>query len=94
MALIKCSECGVEVSDQADKCPKCACPISPVVDSEKAQVIEQTSKSLKGQLAISVIVVFLGFIMLPFYSGVGIFFLVGGLVAVIAIKVSIWWHHE
>ena len=30
MALIKCPECGTEVSDKAEKCPKCAYPIKPV----------------------------------------------------------------
>jgi TM2 domain-containing membrane protein YozV len=28
MALIKCSECGAEISDKADQCIKCGCPIS------------------------------------------------------------------
>jgi uncharacterized membrane protein YvbJ len=28
MALIKCPECGKEISDQAIKCPKCGCPIN------------------------------------------------------------------
>ena len=27
MALIKCNECGKEISDKADKCPNCGCPI-------------------------------------------------------------------
>lgn len=27
MALIKCSECGKEVSDMASQCPNCGCPI-------------------------------------------------------------------
>lgn len=26
MALIKCSECGKEISEQASSCPKCGCP--------------------------------------------------------------------
>ena len=30
MALIKCPECGTEVSDKAAACPKCAYPINPV----------------------------------------------------------------
>jgi uncharacterized membrane protein YvbJ len=30
MALINCPECGTEVSDKADKCPKCAYPIKSV----------------------------------------------------------------
>jgi len=28
MALINCPECGTEVSDRAEKCPKCAYPIN------------------------------------------------------------------
>ena len=45
MALIKCPECGTEVSDKAEKCPKCAYPIkpenkiSPVKNDSKPEVI-------------------------------------------------------
>jgi uncharacterized membrane protein YvbJ len=28
MALIRCPECGTEVSDKAEECPKCAYPIN------------------------------------------------------------------
>ena len=27
MALIECKECGKKVSDKADVCPNCACPL-------------------------------------------------------------------
>ena len=27
MALIKCPECGKEISDQATACPNCGCPV-------------------------------------------------------------------
>jgi len=30
MALIKCSECGHEVSDKAQSCPKCGAPINQI----------------------------------------------------------------
>lgn len=29
MAMIKCPECGKEVSDKASACPNCGCPIAP-----------------------------------------------------------------
>ena len=29
MALINCPECGTEVSDKAEKCPKCHYPLHP-----------------------------------------------------------------
>lgn len=32
MALIKCSECGKEISDKADNCPNCGCPVDKVQD--------------------------------------------------------------
>ncbi len=31
MALIQCPDCGVDVSDRAAACPKCACPIAEIV---------------------------------------------------------------
>ncbi len=27
MAMIYCNECGKEISDKADKCPHCGCPV-------------------------------------------------------------------
>ena len=41
MALINCPECGIEISSMAKSCPKCA---HPIMDKEKVQTIEQTSK--------------------------------------------------
>lgn len=42
MALIKCRECGHEVSDKASACPKCGCPITkgskPHIHQETPQV--------------------------------------------------------
>lgn len=34
MALIKCSECGKEISDKATNCPHCGCPISISLNTE------------------------------------------------------------
>lgn len=37
MALIKCTECGNMVSDKADRCPHCGCPVSIILsETEKA----------------------------------------------------------
>ena len=33
MSLIKCKECGKEISDQASSCPHCGCPINPSAQS-------------------------------------------------------------
>ena len=34
MALIKCSECGREISDKAVSCPGCGCPVSEIETEE------------------------------------------------------------
>lgn len=39
MVLIKCTECGNMVSDKADRCPHCGCPVS-VILSETAKAPE------------------------------------------------------
>lgn len=33
MALIKCPECGKEISDKATACPNCGCPMADMVTS-------------------------------------------------------------
>ena len=37
MALIKCSECGAEISDKATECPKCGCPVEVSAATETAE---------------------------------------------------------
>lgn len=34
MALIKCTECGADISDKASMCPKCGCPIEMLADNK------------------------------------------------------------
>ncbi|MGB2632042.1 MAG: zinc ribbon domain-containing protein, partial [Minisyncoccales bacterium] len=62
MALIKCSECGREISDKAETCPACG---SPLQDKkiQKPVVIEQTSKSWKVIQLISGILIIVGLFM-------------------------------
>lgn len=33
MAMIKCAECGKDISDKADKCPNCGCPVSYSIEN-------------------------------------------------------------
>lgn len=96
MALIKCIECGTEVSDLAEKCPKCAYPISSKKEEVKVQTIEQTSKKYKMQLVVGVVVLILGFIFLGMFDSktIGIIFLILGVIMVISTKIAIWWHHK
>lgn len=45
MALIKCTECGKEVSDKASCCPNCGCPIEEILKSTNGTNSESNSKS-------------------------------------------------
>lgn len=40
MALIKCPECGNQLSDKASACPHCGCPVSEFNNSEPVKVTE------------------------------------------------------
>ena len=40
MALIKCPECGKEISDKAKACPKCGCPVNEEKDEKKGSKIK------------------------------------------------------
>ena len=67
MALIKCSECGKDVSDKAVSCPHCGCPVSEnttVVDKnlEKVKVLKNVIKI--RDLIISLGLCFILFILL------------------------------
>ena len=44
MALIKCPECGKEISDKAKTCPNCGCPIKKITGTEN-EILEQTEEN-------------------------------------------------
>lgn len=44
MALIKCSECGKEISDKATTCPNCGCPINKSKSNKKKSNEEKILK--------------------------------------------------
>ena len=52
MSLIKCSECGNQVSEKASQCPKCGCPIE-----------HPDEKANKGVLAICFLFPTIGYIL-------------------------------
>ena len=80
MALIKCPECGKEISDRASTCPNCGCPVkadvSNVDNSAKntnntdANQISETNKKNKipmiiGAFIAVVVLVILAIILFP-----------------------------
>lgn len=104
MALVKCPECGKEVSDKAKNCIGCGAPIAPDRESQGSGVdhlttVQGTSKKLKLQQAIAAVLFVAG--------GVGMFvagdlgwnpgtpttIMLIGLVWYIVTRVRTWWHH-
>ena len=41
MALIKCSECGREISDKASSCPHCGCPVTGTEELVEKLAVEK-----------------------------------------------------
>jgi len=50
MALIKCPECGKEISDKANACPNCGCPINDNVDKDESSRQLEISENTISQL--------------------------------------------
>lgn len=96
MTMIKCPECGTEVSDKAEKCLKCAYPIAGQTVAEKVQTIQQTSKGLKKQILFAILVIAIGIVMVTNENSApsGGFLVVIGIFWFIIIKILIWWDHK
>lgn len=60
MALINCSECGTEVSDRANSCPKCGAPIAKSPDIESSSTV----------LGIVSVGLGLGAVLMPYFAAV------------------------
>lgn len=52
MALIKCKECGKEISDKATACPHCGCPVQ-TTDEAKVEVQGTTNIKTADQQQIN-----------------------------------------
>jgi len=105
MALITCPECSAKISNLAQSCPHCGVPIAGSKDVTDAGVplttIQETSKKLKTQIAISAFM-FWGGLLLFFLSvgkspGWSIFLMliiISGSFLYIGTKIQVWWHHK
>ena len=47
--LIKCTECNHDVSDKAEKCPNCGCPVEEIKKCIKSKKREQMVNILVSQ---------------------------------------------
>ena len=57
MALIKCPECGKEISDKAAACINCGCPVSAMkTDSTKAAASAGTAKPVSTSESVNSVI--------------------------------------
>ena len=102
MALIECSECGKQVSSNAQACPNCGNPMAGAVipqqtdrpSREKIQTIEQTGKQWKGLILVGWILAIFGtFVAVAGAGTPGVVMAFSGLACVIIGHVAGWWYH-
>jgi len=94
MSLIKCSECGKEISDKANICPSCGNPnhTQTVVTNENSRVeIVQTSKKWKKTWLWGFVLFISGWIMCTKSIGLGIFMMFIGFSLAFISAVGRWW---
>ena len=92
MALIKCSECGKDISDKATSCPACGNPLhSQVVEAVKTVEIQLTNKRWKKTTLWGLLILFIGFITLPRSIGLGIFLIFIAVIMAFVSRVGAWW---
>jgi len=77
MALIKCAECGKEISSKAEKCPFCGAPVVSDVDS-----IKKVGGSVVRIIASFV---FLIFLVLGLFAGGIEFYIISAIAFLIAV---------
>jgi predicted nucleic-acid-binding Zn-ribbon protein len=100
MALIKCSECGYEVSDKATACPKCGNPVATARDvaatGRPLTTTQATAKRFKGQQLLAAGLCAVGIILLVSGGEGGVWgtlLLVAGFAWFLLARVIAWWHH-
>lgn len=97
MAMIKCSECGKEVSDRSDKCISCGAPVGKTPD---VQTIEATAKKWKMVQIAGMIILIIGIFSCSAATvrsdgsyGIGTTIPWIGLVVFLFGRIAAWWHH-
>ena len=49
MSMIKCTECGKEISDKATACPHCGCPMTEILSATKENKKEEAKEKKKDK---------------------------------------------
>ncbi len=94
MSLIKCSECGKEISDKAITCPSCGNPLAPVTTSTPANgkvEIEMTNKKWKKRFILAMFIFILAWIAMAKSFLLGFFLLFIAFCVAITARIGAWW---
>ncbi|MFO8002465.1 MAG: hypothetical protein R6U46_14600 [Marinilabilia sp.] len=104
MSLIGCPNCTSQISEEAENCPKCGYPISPMAKLKWAiQPTKHKKTVVDAQSVYAWILMIIGFIViiaLPYESAggivmraTGIAFILIGLVWGFIVGLERWWSH-
>lgn len=96
MSLIKCSECGKEISQNAQTCPSCGNPVAQAKTFTEGPVttIQKTYKKWKAVRLASWVVIIIGLISLTgneVATSIGSIGIVFGIIGLIVARLGAWW---
>ena len=101
MALVRCPDCGKEISDAAPSCIHCGRPRAAQIVGDKVQTVELTAKRYKGQQLLGVILLVVAVVVAIASGGhnaiagaLSSLMFLGGLSLWIAGRFGAWWHHS
>lgn len=98
MTLIKCKDCGTDVSDSAQMCPKCAAPLKGAMHDGATTTMQFTGKKLKLHRLFALIMFIIGVYLMTSddetLKGGGFLCILISIVWAIINKIKKWWHHD
>jgi uncharacterized OB-fold protein len=106
MALIKCPECGNQVSNTAATCPHCGAPVAAAAIEAKhagapLTTVQETSKKLKIQIIIASVFFWVGVVWIFVEirdnkpaTLVPVILVLLGMVWYLVTRFRVWWHHK